>query len=315
MDVNYFTTQPSSLPRFKGALPFDVFIRLGPDRYTKVFSAGVPLEVDRFNAYVEKGAAHFYIPKIAYESFINASTNMLAGLRQAKLLYTKDAQQILDELIEKTLSDILARQKFDASAHAALSIAVSSYIDLARTQVAILPSLLKMAKQKSEILKHQITTSIFSTLLAKAYEARNTELMYAAGYASLVHDIGLTMMNVDLDEFSQKLTENEKKILRLHPLKGAELLNKISGMNTLVSAGVLQHHEAYDGSGYPQGLKKDDISLVARIIHIADGFAALTLGGPHSLALAPNLAVHALAQDKSHDPDLLLLFANLLKLA
>src|ERR1700677_5063750 len=122
MDVNYFTTSPASLPRFKGNLPFDVFIRLGPDRYTKVFSAGVPLEIDRYHSYVQKGADYFYIPRTWHFAYLNASTNMLAGLRQAKLLYTKDAQSMLDEIVEKALTDVLARQTFDASAHAALSI-------------------------------------------------------------------------------------------------------------------------------------------------------------------------------------------------
>jgi HD-GYP domain-containing protein (c-di-GMP phosphodiesterase class II) len=315
MDVNYFTIPPSSLPRFKGALPFDVFIRLGSDNYTKIFSAGYPIEMDRFNSYVQKGAQSFYILKSSHDAFLNASTNMLAGLRQAKLLYTKDAQQILDEITERTLSDILSRQKFEASAHASLTVVVGSYIDLARTQAAILPSFLKMARQKSEILKHQITASIFATLLAKAYEAKNTEIMYAAGYAALVHDVGLTILNIDHDESSHKLSDEDKKILRLHPIKAAELLNKVPGMNTLVSTAVLQHHEGYDGSGYPQGLKKDAISLAARIVHIAENFATLSLGTRTSMPLPPQMAIHALSQDKSHDPDLLLIFANLLKLA
>jgi len=101
------------------------------------------------------------------------------------------------------------------------------------------------------------------------------------GYASMLHDVGKwrTPNEILLKPF--QLTEAEWAIIRQHPKLGVEMLMpllKDKGSNQylkLVESVVLYHHERWDGSGYPEGLKGEDIPLSARIVSLADTYDAL----------------------------------------
>ncbi len=91
--------------------------------------------------------------------------------------------------------------------------------------------------------------------------------------AALSHDIG--MMGVPVLMVGKGLSEKDREHISMHPVIGAKILS----LNPIFSATiplVLHHHEAYDGTGYPKGLKGDDIPLGARIINIAEVFDAIT---------------------------------------
>jgi HD-GYP domain-containing protein (c-di-GMP phosphodiesterase class II) len=93
----------------------------------------------------------------------------------------------------------------------------------------------------------------------------------------------LGIPNVILDK-TRRLTEKDKKILQRHPRLGARILEPISSY-TEVMLIVLQHHENYDGTGYPDGLAGEEISLFSRILAVADRFEALTANRPYRRAV------------------------------
>jgi len=94
-------------------------------------------------------------------------------------------------------------------------------------------------------------------------------------YAGEVHDIG----KISIPDFilgkPGKLTPAERAIIQLHPAKGAEMLQPLEFLRLALSA-VRHHHEKYDGSGYPDGLEKEKIPIMARILACADAFDAMT---------------------------------------
>lgn len=93
-------------------------------------------------------------------------------------------------------------------------------------------------------------------------------------WAGLLHDVGKIGVPEAILQKSGRLTAEEFDIIKQHPSMGYEILKPISSL-TDVLAGVLHHHENPDGSGYPAGLKGDDIPLFARIIHVVDVYDAL----------------------------------------
>jgi putative nucleotidyltransferase with HDIG domain len=96
----------------------------------------------------------------------------------------------------------------------------------------------------------------------------------------LLHDIGkLGIPNEILDKRG-KLTEKEKQILQKHPRMGARILEPISAYTDTMHI-VLQHHENFDGTGYPDGLAGEEISKYSRILAVADRFEALTADRPY----------------------------------
>ncbi len=120
----------------------------------------------------------------------------------------------------------------------------------------------------------RIALSIGQGLGFTAGELKTLEL------AGLLHDIGkLATYEAILDK-PGRLTPEESRVMRLHPKKGAEILAPIKQMKEVVPA-IRHHHEAYDGTGYPDGLKGDGIPLPARILAVADTVDAMGADRPY----------------------------------
>lgn len=94
-------------------------------------------------------------------------------------------------------------------------------------------------------------------------------------YIGLLHDIGKIGIPDEIINKASKLTEEEYTIIKTHPVIGSEILAKMSELPE-IKVGARWHHERYDGKGYPDGLKGEEIPLVARIIGVADAYDAMS---------------------------------------
>jgi HD-GYP domain-containing protein (c-di-GMP phosphodiesterase class II) len=94
-------------------------------------------------------------------------------------------------------------------------------------------------------------------------------------WSGLLHDVGKIGIPEEILNKPDRLTEEEFGIIKRHPVMGYEILKPIRSFEGVLE-GVLHHHEAPDGTGYPDGLKGDETPLAARIIHVVDIFDALT---------------------------------------
>lgn len=94
--------------------------------------------------------------------------------------------------------------------------------------------------------------------------------------AALLHDVGKIGIEDHILKKPAKFTPEEYEIMKQHPVKGAHIMSQIPQLAGIVPA-MRAHHERFDGSGYPYGLKGEEIPLVARIIAVADCFDAMTL--------------------------------------
>jgi len=103
----------------------------------------------------------------------------------------------------------------------------------------------------------------------------NSEQMSALEFGSLLHDIGKIGVPDAILRKPAKLTEEEWVLMREHPLHGKQILRGIPFLDR-ASRVVAQHHEKWDGTGYPLGLKGEDIDICARIFAVADAFDAIT---------------------------------------
>jgi putative nucleotidyltransferase with HDIG domain len=94
-------------------------------------------------------------------------------------------------------------------------------------------------------------------------------------YAAIMHDVGKLGVDSKVLQKPGKLTPEEYDHMKLHPVRGVEIVGDIDLMQEAVD-GVRHHHERLDGGGYPDGLVGDDIPLVARLIMVADAFDSMT---------------------------------------
>ena len=94
-------------------------------------------------------------------------------------------------------------------------------------------------------------------------------------YAALLHDVGKIGISRSILNKKGKLSDDEFQVIKEHPNIGAQILSSINE-SPYLSIGAKSHHERYDGKGYPEGLKGEDIPEIARIIAVADAYDAMT---------------------------------------
>ena len=126
---------------------------------------------------------------------------------------------------------------------------------------------------------HSDRVAEFARLISRALslDFGQCEQIYMAG---LLHDVGKIGVPDHVLKKPGKLTEQEFELIKQHPVIGHEILSHLENLN-YVLPGVLHHHEAVDGSGYPHGLMGDAIPLMARILAVADAYDAMTSNRPY----------------------------------
>jgi len=155
--------------------------------------------------------------------------------------------------------------------------------------------------------------SLYSEKLAELSGLKSEE-QELIRYAAPLHDIGKVGIPDNVLLKNGKLTEEEFETIKKHPIIGSEILSGADEFLVMKVAKIiaLQHHEKYDGSGYPNGLKGDEIHLYARIVSIADVFDALTTQRVYKKAfsLEDSLSIMSEGRGTSYDPKLLDLFTK-----
>lgn len=122
------------------------------------------------------------------------------------------------------------------------------------------------------------------------------EQLTALRRAGVVHDIGKVAVPDAVLHKPAPLTPEEWQIMRQHPVVGERICRPLKSFR-LVLPIILHHHEKFDGSGYPDGLKGEAIPLTARVLQIVDVYDALTTERPYKRALSPLEAVHTLEEE------------------
>jgi diguanylate cyclase (GGDEF)-like protein/PAS domain S-box-containing protein len=127
-----------------------------------------------------------------------------------------------------------------------------------------------------------------------------------------LHDIGKITIPDTVLQKPGPLTDIEWEQIRNHPETGSRIVQNIPEL-THIAEGILCHHERYDGSGYPQGLKGDDIPLMARVISIVDAYEVMTNGRSYRPAVTHDEAIDELNRHAGtqFDPELVPLFVSL----
>jgi HD-GYP domain-containing protein (c-di-GMP phosphodiesterase class II) len=139
---------------------------------------------------------------------------------------------------------------------------------------------------------HSSRVSRFCQLIAEKLNL-STQERHHLYLTSMLHDIGKIGIPDSLLNRPGELTEEEMQKVREHVSLGASMLEALGQMNPIVPL-IRHHHEAYDGSGYPAGLKGDQIPLISRIVAVADTFDAMTSDRPYRKARAKSEAMEEL---------------------
>ncbi|MBH1939909.1 HD-GYP domain-containing protein [Mobilitalea sibirica] len=172
----------------------------------------------------------------------------------------------------------------------------------------VVHSLNDLKSRCNYLFSHCLNVSNITVSIGKRLDNGQVELN-ALELAGILHDIGKTRICSEILNKTGELTSDEWQTIKRHPEIGYVMLVNIEGMSK-IAEGILFHHEQYDGSGYPLGLKGGQIPLFSRIIAVADAYDAMTANRPYRKKMTSKAAIEELIRcsGRQFDPEIVKVF-------
>jgi HD-GYP domain-containing protein (c-di-GMP phosphodiesterase class II) len=159
----------------------------------------------------------------------------------------------------------------------AAKIGIAEIVDFILADTVTSAHLLKVTSHDFNTYTHSVNVGVLSILFAKALiKGSDAHDLHELGSGLFLHDIGKVRVDPSILNKPGRLTEEERRIIREHPRHGYDILSETNQLTEECKIIVMQHHEKENGSGYPNGLKGDDIHLYGRICRLADVYDSLT---------------------------------------
>ncbi|MCK5786705.1 MAG: tetratricopeptide repeat protein [Candidatus Sabulitectum sp.] len=202
---------------------------------------------------------------------------------------------ILNQGLEAEISERIEAEKALIEARNSLS---ESYEQLEKSFKATVFTISKIIEMRDPYaIGHQLQTAELARAISREMDL-SEEKIQSVYLSSIVHDIGKIRIPQEFLSRSGKLSEIELNVIRAYPRTGYDILKTIDFPWPIADI-VLQHHEFLDGSGYPQSLKGDEISLEARIVCVADAVEAMSSLRPYRRALSVEEVLEELAANRN----------------
>lgn len=188
------------------------------------------------------------------------------------------------------------------------------YQQLQQSYVSTIGALVSAIEAKDKYTRgHTARVAHYARALAVALDLDRDQLKQVE-YGAALHDVGKIGMHDDILNKQGRLDDAEFAAMRNHPVIGDRILARIDFLREARQA-VRHHHERVDGTGYPDGLKGDQIPLLAKIVCVADAFDAMTTTRPYSQPISLDQAI-AILESKAgsqFDPQVVAAFVQLLR--
>ena len=172
---------------------------------------------------------------------------------------------------------------------------VQEISDSVSRNASALISLARLKTADDYTYMHSVAVCAMMIALARQLKL-GADNVRAAGVAGLLHDMGKALLPIEVLNKPGKLTDEEFAIVRMHPALGHKLLAEGAKVDALALDVCLHHHEKVDGSGYPKGLKADQISVYAKMGAVCDVYDAITSNRPYKTGWDPAESMRQMGQ-------------------
>ena len=238
----------------------------------------------------------------------------LLGIMLSPNVYVNDEEKELLEELTGDLAFCFQNIELEEKHKQAEKKVQQSYKRLQKNMKDIIATIGKIAETRDPYTAgHQLNVSKLSTTIAQEMKLPLNKIE-GIRIASLIHDIGKLSVPAEILVKPTKLTEIEFSLIKDHSQIGSDILKSIDFSWPVVKI-ILQHHERIDGSGYPRGLKGDEILLEAKIICVADVVEAMSSHRPYRPALGIDKALEEIFKNKNilYDPEVVDICLKLFK--
>jgi HD-GYP domain-containing protein (c-di-GMP phosphodiesterase class II) len=191
---------------------------------------------------------------------------------QQELQHARVVIEKTDALIKKLTQDIQQSDNLDLEE---VTPTVQLLTDSVIANPAALMWLLRMRSENTVVVAHALKVAVYMMTLGRHMGFARQQLT-ELGFIGLLLDIGKLEIDNDILDKPEKLSSEEEAIMQQHVDMGIKILESSQTLGHNVFLGINEHHERLDGSGYPQGLQGNAISIFGRIAAVADSFAAMT---------------------------------------
>jgi len=252
------------------SLPFDVSVIVA-DKLTRIRSAGDMLTSERLKDLNRHHVKMLYVPldqRGTYKEFLwtqmvdpkhsieqrTASVGQATYLQVEELYTAKDLNPVVERTV-KLLKHI-----------GQLAAGTQSFTKLAGS----------LSHYESPAYEHSVNVAVYAMTLFRHASETTAENVWQVGIAGLLHDLGEQAGDVKLLQFPERMTKEQFEAYKQHPRRCLEMLKGVENLPSEIANTILQHHENCDGSGFPDQLKGNQISLGARVLSICDTYENLT---------------------------------------
>jgi HD-GYP domain-containing protein (c-di-GMP phosphodiesterase class II) len=306
------------------AIPYDLYVNSSKseskDKYVRIYPKNDSLGVDDLKVFKKK-YFQLYVHESQREEYLKSLIHCSGVSDEQKSEIIKDsAIHYLDKLFEpdkEFTTEILSETLLGCKTTVESMVDVIKDYDVSKLQSLIA----SLSFHDFYTYDHSINVSMYCIALYTALKPNAPkEEIVLAGLGGLLHDIGKIKISTEIINNPDKLTDEEFDVIKKHPDYGFHLLDEnacdCEGVDfEIIKRIVHEHHENFNGTGYPQKLAGIDIHLLARITSIADFFDALTTKRSYHEVLPTEDAIAVMSKSvgKKLDPELFTLFTTSVK--
>ncbi len=210
--------------------------------------------------------------------------------KKAEMLY-ESAVNVVEDVFENPRSgETIQRSKK----------MVTHTVDFILSTPRAFVNLLKIREHDFYTYTHSVNVCTFLVSLAQYLKIADREILQQIGEGGLLHDLGKSRVPAEIINKNGPLNKAEWDVMKQHPTFGVEIAQETRQISEVSLQIIGQHHEKISGTGYPKGLKGDELSIYARMASIIDVYDAVTTNRSYSQARTPLEAAKILISNKDH---------------
>lgn len=296
---NFFEVRTNSVP---SALPLSYDLYLLVNSKPVLFrKRGDLLTQERVKLLMSHGGNVFLVPQDQRTLYLQSLKDIIKDPSTTTELKAK----MIKETAFIHVHDLFTKEHIGPIVEDARNL-VEEMVSFVSTDVNAVTSLLRLSVHDYYTYNHCVDVAVYSILLAKKLYGDSQEILMHAGLGGLLHDIGKRKVRWEVINKTSPLSPEEWEEIKAHPTHGRDCLADLETIPVNTKLVVYEHHENFDGTGYPRGIQADEISNLARVVSIADVFDALTTDRSYHKAVTPNEALSTMfgMQPGKFDPNI-----------
>nr|BDT29130.1 HD domain-containing protein [Bacteriovorax sp. HI3] len=260
------------------AVLFDIYIKLSDNKYLKILHTGDTFSKERLDKYKnEKKVESLYFHNNDRRKFIQYNNFLTKKLIDNKNVPAYNKVNVLKNVTEKYIEEAftvgIKPQVIEQGKEVCENV-----FQLVESQSDLYNVLRSYQNFDPTAYSHAFLVTLYTTAIIKQFEWQSKATIETAAMACMFHDIGKTKLPPEFVGLSTKdMTPEQFEVYKKHPELGFEIVENIRTLNNSVKQIILQHHEAFDGTGFPFGKKGSKVLTLANIVCLADDFVHIMI--------------------------------------